>query len=106
MDRVNRPDCTLERVLANIGLVARRQPVVIETAFGALAGQAPPSTEVNAYCDQLRALREAGARIAMVRLRTAGGRCGDSACRQISLRQLSAIARQVRTATGVRVEVG
>lgn len=105
MDRVNRPDCTLERVLANIALVARRQPVVIETVFSAVAGHAPSPAEIQAYCGRLRALREEGARLALVRLRPAGGRCGDSACRQMPLRQLSEIAQRVRAATGLRVEI-
>lgn len=105
MDRINRPDCTLERVLTNIAQVSQRHPVVIQTTFSALGGQAPPATEIGAYIARLRDLRAVGSQIAMVRLHSAGGLCGDSACRQIPLRQLSEIARQIRMGTGLRTEV-
>jgi wyosine [tRNA(Phe)-imidazoG37] synthetase (radical SAM superfamily) len=105
MDRVNRPDCTLERVLTNIAQVSRRRTVVIESVFSALGGQAPPMAEVVAYLERLRELRAAGSQIALVRLQSADGTCGDSACRQIPLRQLSEIAHQIRTHTGLRSEV-
>lgn len=105
MNRVNRPDCTLERVLTNIAQVSHRRTVVLETVFSALAGQTPPTVEVGAYLERLRDLRAAGSQIALVRLQSADGTCGDSACRQIPLRQLSEIARQVRAHTGLKAEV-
>ncbi len=105
MNRVNRPDCPLERILANILLVARRRPVVIQTLFPSVCGEAPPASEIEAYVQRLRELKGAGAQISLVQIYSATRRTTQSECGHLSLRLLSSIARSVRDATGLKAEV-
>ena len=43
-NRVNHPDCTLEQTLANILLLARQRPVIIQSLFPAIPGEGPHGT--------------------------------------------------------------
>src|SRR6266487_2109004 len=61
MDRVNRPGCSLDKILANILFVGRQRPVIIQSLFPRLNGEEPPVEEIEQYVQRLRELREAGA---------------------------------------------
>jgi hypothetical protein len=49
MDRINRPQVSLEQILANILLVARKRQVVIQSLFPGTNGQEPTTEEIEAY---------------------------------------------------------
>src|SRR6266542_4520025 len=57
MDCVNKAECSLEKVLANILLTARRRPVVIQSLFPLLNGQEPRTEEVDQYAQRLKELK-------------------------------------------------
>jgi wyosine [tRNA(Phe)-imidazoG37] synthetase (radical SAM superfamily) len=105
MNRVNRPDCPLEKILANILCVARQRSVVIQTLFPSIAGEAPPAPEIEAFVQRLGALKEAGAQISLVQLYSATRPTPHSECGHLPLRTLSHIAQRVREATGLKAEV-
>lgn len=105
MNRVNRPDCSLEKVLANILLTARRRPVVIQSLFPLLNGQEPRSEEVEQYAERLKELKENGAQIALVQIYSATRPTPHSECGHVPLKRLSRIAQAVRDATGLKAEV-
>ena len=105
IDRVNRPDCPIERILANILFVARRRPVVIQSLFPSINGEAPPASEIEAYVQRLRELKEAGAEIPLVQIYSATRPTAHSECGHLPLRTLSAIAQRVREAAGLKAEV-
>jgi wyosine [tRNA(Phe)-imidazoG37] synthetase (radical SAM superfamily) len=71
MDRVNKPDCTLEKVLANILRFARQRPVVIQSLFPLLNGLEPSESETEAYVQRLKELQAGGAQISLVQLYSA-----------------------------------
>jgi wyosine [tRNA(Phe)-imidazoG37] synthetase (radical SAM superfamily) len=104
MNRVNRPDCSLEKILSNILLLARQRPVVIQSLFPAINGEAPPAAEIDAYIRRLRSLKDAGAQIPLVQLYSATRPTPHSECGHLPLRTLSQIAQRVREATGLRAE--
>jgi wyosine [tRNA(Phe)-imidazoG37] synthetase (radical SAM superfamily) len=52
MNEVNRPDCPLEKILANILLIARQRPVVIQSLFPLLDRGEPPAEEVFQFAQR------------------------------------------------------
>jgi len=105
LERVNRPDCPLERILANILSLARQRPVVIQSLFPAINGKAPPDSEIEAYVQRLRELKDEGAQIPLVQIHSASRPTPSSECGHLPLRALSYIARRVREASGLKAEV-
>src|SRR5690606_30565020 len=71
LNRVNKMDVPLEKILSNILLIARTRPVVIQSLFPALDGVEPPAEEVDQYADRLRELKNAGAQISLVQIYSA-----------------------------------
>src|SRR5262245_57973724 len=105
MARVNRTDFTLEKILANILALARQRPVIIQSLFPAIHGEGPPASEIDAYVQRLKELKEAGAQIPLVQIYSATRPMPHSECGHLPLRTMSQIARTVRLATGLNVEV-
>ena len=105
MNHVNRPDCPLDKILRNILLVARQRPVVIQSLFASINGEAPPTSEIEAYVQRLRELKEAGAQIPLVQIYSATRPTPHSECGHLPLRTLSHIAQRVREGTGLKAEV-
>lgn len=103
--RVNKADCALETIQANILALARRRPVIIQSLFPAIDGEAPPAGEIEAYARRLRELREAGAQIPLVQIYSATRPTAHSGCGHLPLRTLSAIAQRVRDVAGLKAEV-
>ena len=106
MNKVNRPDLTLRKVLANILIIARERPVIIQSLFPLIAGEEPPPEEIEQFVQRLHELKAGGAQIAMVQIYSAHRppHHGDS-CGHLPLKSLSYIARRVREVTGLKAEV-
>ena len=104
VDTVNRPDVPLAKILANILLVARQRPVIIQSLFPALRGADPPWGEIEAYILRLQELQAAGARIGLVQIYSAARPAAHSDWGHVPLHVLSRIAQAVRQATGLRAE--
>jgi wyosine [tRNA(Phe)-imidazoG37] synthetase (radical SAM superfamily) len=106
MNKVNRPDISLRKVLANILAIGRERPVIIQSLFPLIAGEEPPPEEIEQFVQRLQELKAGGTQIAMVQIYSAhrpphqGDRCGH-----LPLKSLSYIARRVREVTGLRAEV-
>jgi hypothetical protein len=105
MDRVNRPDHPLKKTLANILFLARQRPVIIQSLFPSINGEAPPATEIEAYVQRLQELKNAGAQIPLVQIYSATRPTAHSECGHLRLRELSHIAQRVREVSGLKVEV-
>ena len=105
MNRLNRPDCSLERVLANILQLARQRPVVIQSLFCSINGEEPAASEIEAYVQRLCELKAAGAQIPLVQIYSATRPTPHSECGHLPLRALSHIARRVREVSGLKAEV-
>ncbi|HEV2330332.1 MAG TPA: radical SAM protein [Verrucomicrobiae bacterium] len=105
MDRVNHPDCPLEKILENILSVARQRPVVIQSLFLLLDREGPSAEEIEQYAVRLRDLKNAGANISLVQIYSATRPMANSSCEHLPLRDLARIARCVREVSGLRAEV-
>jgi wyosine [tRNA(Phe)-imidazoG37] synthetase (radical SAM superfamily) len=105
IERVDRPQVPLDRVLANILLVGRQRPVIIQSLFAKFDGQEPPDEEIAEYVARLRELKEQGAQISLVQVYSAMRPTMHPHCRHLPLKTLSRIAHAVRDGTGLRAEV-
>ena len=105
MQRVNKPDCTLEDILAKILHLACKRPVIIQSLFPAINNVAPSAHEIEAYVQRLKELKDAGAQIPWVQIYSATRPTPHSECGHLPLRTLSAIAKRVREVTGLKAEV-
>ena len=104
-NRVNKLDCSLDGIQANILRLARQRPVIIQSLFPSIAGDGPPPSEIEAYAQRLKVIREAGAQIPLVQIYSATRPTPHSECGHLPLRTLSAIAQRVREVTGLKAEV-
>jgi len=105
MDRLNKPNVPLHRVLSNILLVARHRPVVIQSLFSAVHDEGPSGQEIEEYARRLKELKDSGAQIPLVQIYSATRPTPHSECGHLPLRVLSEIARTVRRVTGIPAEV-
>jgi wyosine [tRNA(Phe)-imidazoG37] synthetase (radical SAM superfamily) len=105
LNKVNRTKVRLEKVLANILMIGRERPIVIQSLFPSINGEDPPEEEIEKYAKRLNALKEAGAQISLVQIYSATRPAPHPECSHLRLKALSQIARTVRHATGLRAEV-
>ena len=106
MDCVNKPECTIEQVAANILRLARQRPVIIQSLFPSLNGAEPPESEIEAYVERLTELKAGGAQIPLVQVYSATRTTPHSECGHLSLRSLSRIARRVQRRNGSHGPLG
>ncbi len=105
VNKVNRSEVPLEKVLSNILLLGRQRPVVIQSLFPAIGGEEPPLEEVEQYARRLADLKKAGADISLVQIYSATRPSANSDCGHLPLKVLSRIAQTVRQSTGLKAEV-
>lgn len=105
MERVNRPAVPMEKVLANILLIGRQRPVVIQSLFPLVDGRQPLADEIEQYLNRLKELKDGGAMISMVQIYSATRPMAHAQCGHLPLQSLSVIAKAIRTTTGLKAEV-
>jgi wyosine [tRNA(Phe)-imidazoG37] synthetase (radical SAM superfamily) len=105
MEKVNHPGCALDKILANILLVARQRPVVVQSLFLLLNHEEPPAEEIEQYACRLKDLKQAGAQISLVQIYSATRPTVNSTCGHLPLKTLASIAQRVRQVSGLRAEV-
>lgn len=66
--RINRSAVPFESILNGITLFACRRPIVIQTLFSRLSGEAPSREELEAYCQRIRKIRQKGGEIQYVQI--------------------------------------
>jgi len=105
LDRVNRANLTLKKIMSNILLIARERPVVIQSLFPLIDGEDPPSDEIEEYVHRLKELKTSGAQISLVQVYSAHRPPHRPTCGHLPLKVLSRIAQRVREVTGLKAEV-
>jgi wyosine [tRNA(Phe)-imidazoG37] synthetase (radical SAM superfamily) len=102
--RVNRPNYPLRHVVENIIAAAQVRPVVIQSLFMRLHGQAPDENELSAYCDRLMEITTAGGRIDYVQVYTVARRPAESYVTALTDAEVDCIRDLVRAKTSLRAE--
>jgi wyosine [tRNA(Phe)-imidazoG37] synthetase (radical SAM superfamily) len=105
IDRINRAQVPLTKVIENIRTLGHARPVIIQTMIPAIHGQNPFESEIAEYVARLRELKAAGTQISLVQIYSANRPTPHSECAHLPLRSLSEIAKIVRARTGLRTEV-
>ncbi len=105
VNRVNQSEVPLEKILANILMLGRQRPVVIQSLFPAINEEEPPLEEIEQYSRRLLELKSSGADISLVQIYSATRPSANSACGHLPLKVLSRIAHTVRQTTGLKAEV-
>lgn len=105
MERVNRGKVPLEKVVANIMLVGRQRPIIIQSLFPSIAGQEPSREEIDDYINLLGHLKKGGARVSLVQVYSATRPITHPDCGHLRLKTLLQIAQRIRAETGLSAEV-
>ena len=105
IDRINRAQVPLAKILGNIRNLGQQRPIVIQTMVPAVHRQNPFAAEIAEYAARLRELKNAGAQISLVQIYSANRPTVHPECSHLPLKTLSEIAKRVRAATGLRTEV-
>lgn len=105
LNRVNRSDVSLERIIANIVDLGRTRPLVIQSLFPSISGEEPPLEEIEQYARRLADLKRAGTQISSVQVYSATRPSPNSQSGHLPLKVLSRIAQAVRQTTGLTTEV-
>ena len=105
MDRVNRSEVPLDKVISNILLIARQRPVVIQSLFPLAFGEEPPPQEIDEYILRLIDLKNSGAQISLVQIYSATRPIAHPDCGHMPLKKLSRISHRIKAETGLKAEV-
>lgn len=105
MQRVNRTEVPLSKVLDNLLLTGRKRPLVIQSLFASIDGVEPSLAEIDEYAARLADLVQQGAAISLVQIYSATRPICSYSCEHLPLRRLSQIAQTVRNKTGLKVEI-
>jgi wyosine [tRNA(Phe)-imidazoG37] synthetase (radical SAM superfamily) len=105
VNKVNQADVPLDKILANLLMIGRQRPLVIQSLFPAIKGEEPPLEELEQYAQRLLDLKKGGAEISLVQIYSATRPSVNSDCGHLPLKSLSRIAQIVRQRTGLKAEV-
>lgn len=105
VNKVNRSQVPLEKILSNILMLGRERPVVIQSLFPSIQGEEPSLEEIEQYAHRLLELKNSGAQISLVQIYSAMRPSLNSASGHLPLKALSRIAHTVRQMTGLPAEV-
>jgi hypothetical protein len=104
MDKINRSEVPLDKVMSNILLVAHQRPVIIQSLFARVDSEEPPAGEIDEYINRLQELKNGGARISLVQIYSATRPISNGGCGHLPLKFLSGIRQRIK-AIGLKAEV-
>jgi wyosine [tRNA(Phe)-imidazoG37] synthetase (radical SAM superfamily) len=98
---VERTPIPFRQVLDNITAAARVRPLVIQSLFMCIHGEAPPPAELAAYCGRLNEITQSGGRIKLVQVYTVARRPAEDFVAPLADADVDAIVELVRERTGL-----
>ncbi|HXY32718.1 MAG TPA: radical SAM protein [Planctomycetaceae bacterium] len=98
---VERTKIPFRQILDNITAAARQRPIVIQSLFMRIRGEAPPESEIEAFCDRLSEIVSAGGAIKLVQIYTVARQPAESFVAALSDAEVDQIAQRVRERTGL-----
>lgn len=103
--KIDRTKIRFQQILDNILLAATQRPIVIQSLF-MLVNQEPPDTvEIDAYCQRLSEIVNAGGQIKLVQVYTIARKTAEDYVSSLRSQQVDEIARAVEEKTGLATEV-
>lgn len=101
---IERTSVPFQRVLDNLQLVARQRPIVIQSLFLRWQGEPPGAEEIEAYCQRLCDIVQAGGKIRLVQVYTVAREPAEAEAAPLSDAELDDLSKTVRQRTGLPVE--
>jgi wyosine [tRNA(Phe)-imidazoG37] synthetase (radical SAM superfamily) len=101
---IDRTTIPLAQVLENITAAAVVRPLVIQSLFMRLQGEGPSPHEIEAFCERLREIRQAGGQLKLIQIYTVARPPAESFVTALSPGEVDAIVARVRTYTGLETE--
>lgn len=105
MDKINKAQVPLDKILSNILTLGQQRPIIVQSLFALINGEEPPPDEIEQFAQRLKELKEGGAQIALVQVYSCNRPTPHSECEHLPLKSLSRIAQVVRAVTGLKAEV-
>jgi wyosine [tRNA(Phe)-imidazoG37] synthetase (radical SAM superfamily) len=102
---VERTKIPFRQVLDNITAAARKRPIVIQSLFMRIRGEAPPSSEIAAFCDRLNEILAAGGMLKSVHVYTVARQPAESFVESLDNAELDLIAKTIRESTSIPAPV-
>ena len=102
---VNRSNVKFDRILSNLLETALARPIIIQSLFLKVHGQAMPAAELDAYCGRLNDLTESGGQISEVHLYTVARPTPEAFATKLELAELENMAAAIREQTGLTMAV-
>jgi len=100
---VNRTAVRFDRVLKNLTETARARPIVIQSLFLKIHGQAMPPGELCAYCDCLNEIVRSGGQVKEVHAYTIARPTPEPFAAKLSAEELNTLTQTIRRRTGLAV---
>jgi wyosine [tRNA(Phe)-imidazoG37] synthetase (radical SAM superfamily) len=101
---VDRTTIPFRRVLDNITEAATARPVVIQALFLRMHGEPPTPAELDAFCDRLQEIVQAGGRIRLVQVYTVARQPAEAYVAALTNAEVDGIVERVRRRTGLAAE--
>jgi wyosine [tRNA(Phe)-imidazoG37] synthetase (radical SAM superfamily) len=98
---VERTKIPFRQILDNITAAAQKRPIVIQSLFMRIRGEAPPPTEIAAFCDRLNEFTAAKGTIQLVQVYTVARQPAESFVSPLTNEEVDQITDTVRTRTGL-----
>ena len=101
---IDRTTIPFQRILDNITLAAKVRPLVIQSLFMRVNHAPPSPAELNAFCDRLNEIVQAGGKLKLVQVYTVARRPAESFVHPLTDTEVDAIRDLVRSRTGLAAE--
>lgn len=102
--QIDRTTIPFQRILDNITVEARKAPLVIQALFMRLNGEPPPAAELEAFCERLNAIKQAGGAIKLVQVYTVARVPAESYVSPLSDAEVDQLVELVHQRTGLAAE--
>jgi len=101
--KIERTSVPFQQVLDNITAAARVRPLVIQSLFMQVSGEAPSTEEIVAFCDRLNDVVAAGGQLSLIQIYTVARTPAESFVTSLSDTEVDSIAELVRKRTELQV---
>ena len=98
---IDRTSIPFRQILDNVTAAARVRPLVIQSLFMRVSGEAPSPQELDAFCDRLNEILAAGGRLKLVQVYTVARKPTESYVTPLADSQVDAIVALVERRTGI-----
>jgi wyosine [tRNA(Phe)-imidazoG37] synthetase (radical SAM superfamily) len=103
--KINVSRIRLDRIEANLIRLGEKHPFAVQSMWHALDGEYPSESELDAYLERLRRIRDAGSRITGIQLYTLARKPSQESCTPVTRGFLLDLEGRIRTELGLAAKV-